>query len=47
MEVFGIAIGILLFLVGIPLIGYILAKNSFGGGSYNKNNNDSKKDGTL
>ena len=35
-EIIGVAIGILIFLIGIPYIGYIFIKNKFGDGNYNK-----------
>jgi len=35
-EIIGVVIGILIFLIGIPYIGYISIKNEFGDGKYTK-----------
>jgi len=37
-EIIGVAIGILIFLIGLPYISYILIKNEFGNGKYIKAN---------
>ena len=43
METLGTIFGVILFLVGIPFIGYVSIKNEFGGGMYNKKDEKKKK----